>query len=443
MKNKVFYGEYTLKHWVDLIESKNLILPEYQRTLAWKPDQVKHLIDSFSKDYFVPPVTIASINNGQSTKNYIIDGQQRLTSLILFKANIYPDKNFFKGDTNVTEEEVNDLQSLQSESSSDTTSPNTGNSKATTKLGRVRLNWTINDYLNDINNLDHYETLAENPVSDRLKFLESHYLGFAYIVPLVQDFQQQQKYFSTIFRDINSQGVGLTSIERRRSLYFLNKKHKDLFDSNVLKHFQIVDGLGNARDLDWIRYLAILSQYKKDGNSTNIARGFRSTKKREDYYIKYITAVVDTEPLHERISSLESKSDKTDNEEQQLSELKNKYNEQTEIFCDFYSIFPDGKYSDRLTKIEDAIKNNISSGIFPKEFCDIMLADLYLFGIIYHTFMNDKVCILPEDFQAIIETEKSNLTAIEGARRSPNDIARIKERLDKSIEIYNRYIEAD
>lgn len=31
MKSKVYYGEYSLKHWIDLILKKNLKLPKYQR----------------------------------------------------------------------------------------------------------------------------------------------------------------------------------------------------------------------------------------------------------------------------------------------------------------------------------------------------------------------------------------------------------------------------
>ena len=32
-KNKIYYGEYTLKHWIDLILTGNIILPKYQRFL--------------------------------------------------------------------------------------------------------------------------------------------------------------------------------------------------------------------------------------------------------------------------------------------------------------------------------------------------------------------------------------------------------------------------
>lgn len=34
MKNKVYYGEYSLKYWIELILKQNIILPEYQRTFV-------------------------------------------------------------------------------------------------------------------------------------------------------------------------------------------------------------------------------------------------------------------------------------------------------------------------------------------------------------------------------------------------------------------------
>ena len=34
-QNRVYYGEYSLKHWIDLILSKNLVLPDYQRYFVW------------------------------------------------------------------------------------------------------------------------------------------------------------------------------------------------------------------------------------------------------------------------------------------------------------------------------------------------------------------------------------------------------------------------
>lgn len=41
-KNKVYYGEYTLKHWIDLILTENIILPKYQRFFVWDKDKSRN-----------------------------------------------------------------------------------------------------------------------------------------------------------------------------------------------------------------------------------------------------------------------------------------------------------------------------------------------------------------------------------------------------------------
>lgn len=30
MENRIYYGEYSLKHWIDMILKKKITLPEYQ-----------------------------------------------------------------------------------------------------------------------------------------------------------------------------------------------------------------------------------------------------------------------------------------------------------------------------------------------------------------------------------------------------------------------------
>ena len=61
MENRVYYGEYSLKHWIDLILKKNIILPDYQRYFVWKEKDVKTLIETLKKKEFVPPVTMEPI----------------------------------------------------------------------------------------------------------------------------------------------------------------------------------------------------------------------------------------------------------------------------------------------------------------------------------------------------------------------------------------------
>jgi len=52
MGNRVYYGEYTLRHWLDLILKKNIVLPEYQRYFVWDENRVKTLIETFNRNQF-------------------------------------------------------------------------------------------------------------------------------------------------------------------------------------------------------------------------------------------------------------------------------------------------------------------------------------------------------------------------------------------------------
>lgn len=88
MENKVYYGEYSLKHWIDLILKQDIELPLYQRYFVWENTQAKTLIEAFREKQFIPPITIG-YHNG---KNIIIDGQQRLTSILLSYLGIFPDR---------------------------------------------------------------------------------------------------------------------------------------------------------------------------------------------------------------------------------------------------------------------------------------------------------------------------------------------------------------
>ena len=83
MDKKVYYGEYTLRYWIELLLKKDLELPPYQRSFVWTEEQVKGFIKGIAEDGFVPPVTIGVCNFNGSNHNLILDGQQRLSSLLL------------------------------------------------------------------------------------------------------------------------------------------------------------------------------------------------------------------------------------------------------------------------------------------------------------------------------------------------------------------------
>ena len=96
MANKVYYGEYTLKHWIKLMLTEDIVLPAYQRHFVWQERDVKRLIQSLKDGQFVQPVTIALYNDGTNRYNLILDGQQRLTSLLLAYLGYFPNKKMFE-----------------------------------------------------------------------------------------------------------------------------------------------------------------------------------------------------------------------------------------------------------------------------------------------------------------------------------------------------------
>lgn len=97
MKNRIYYGEYTLAHWIKLMLSSNIVLPEYQRLFVWKETDVINFINQVKDDQFVPTLTIGHyVENDGRRFNWILDGQQRLSSLLLAYLGLYPDQNVFK-----------------------------------------------------------------------------------------------------------------------------------------------------------------------------------------------------------------------------------------------------------------------------------------------------------------------------------------------------------
>src|SRR5690606_17821520 len=95
------------------------------------------------------------------------------------------------------------------------------------------------------------------------EFLNNTFLGFSYLVPQTKDEQEQQKYYSSVFRNINIQGETLLPQESRASLYFLNKGLVQFFDPDFSKHLSIKSFSGETKAV-FVRFFALLSQYSID-----------------------------------------------------------------------------------------------------------------------------------------------------------------------------------
>lgn len=389
MDNRVYYGEYSLKHWIDLILKENIILPEYQRHFVWSEEKVKTLVRTLKSKQFVPPVTIGAFKNGEINQNLILDGQQRLTSLLLAYLGLYPNEKTYKeiiikfADENDDDEENADEPVLK------------WTFKALIQEGKNK-----QDILSKITDIG-YKKIEFDVTED---FLKSTSLGFSYLVPEISnDDKVQLKYYSSVFRNINIHGQTLLPQESRASLYFLDETLVQFFDPQFLKNLSIKSFSGGETQVDFVRYLSLLSQYKKDGNSGRVARGYKPQM--EKYYEEYIYSVVGENA--------------------------------SPMFADFPITFPDKEFKTRFERL----KQTINLLEIPKQFPSIIDLDLYLFGLTYTIAFEDKSLDTSkkEDLKKELEDEIKVFKEDLRHAKAPSALKYLKSRIDASIEIYKKY----
>lgn len=388
MKNKVFYGEYSLKHWINLLLTGNIILPKYQRSFVWEKQNVIKLIESIADEHFIPSVTIGSYEN----RNLIIDGQQRLTSILLAYLGIYPNKESFRLESYDTLANQNDdIQEDDADFIIGWTFRDIvklGNSKQ-----KIKESNSLSSQYDDLSKIDGFKDLNLDDA-----FFENHYLGFSYLIP--QD--NQQKYFSSVFRNINENGKKLSALETRKSLYFLKDGMDDFFDPNCIKDIFIERDKKKER-IDFVRYLSFGSSYQKNKFSTNsILKKYG--KNEEAYYSLFIDDYINE-------------------------------NNNSKIF-EFSK-----DWKDRINKLEEELKK---FDIKNKNFISIIDCDIYMFGLVYYVIFENKsiqnTLELKKELDSCIESIKNDSVDGEYHKKSPATLKFLRPRLNQSLEIFKRYV---
>ena len=413
METRTYYGEYSLKHWIDLMLNGNIELPEYQRSFVWNEKNLKRLVASLSDKQFVPPVTLARYvtDNGEN-KNLILDGQQRLTSILLAYLGLFPDCSKFQNDDGHPSEDDSALDDID-----------TGENKS--------IGWTFRQLLSS----KHIENtrdairarlLPSNKYEDkefieedaRANFLKTTYLGFSFIVPQSSNQEEIRKMFSLLFRNVNYFGMALSALESRRSLYYMNDNYKDYFDGRTMDGKDVLNGIGifdhmQSHKLDIVRYLSILSQYTTTpGHNINkVLRSYAAYSMRESFYADYVSYVLG---------------------------MDQESNEQKFDTFQFDIIFPNHCWRERYDKLCLYINElrplmNLKED---KDFTSWIDADYWLFGLIYRVVFCDEPIgdknALHAQLSEIIEIKRNNETY----SKSPNRLGYLRERITESIHIY-------
>jgi hypothetical protein len=85
-------ADFTLKGYVDKYDFGQLIIPEFQRSYVWDQVKASKLIESFLLGLPVPGVFL--YKERQTNKLLVIDGQQRILSVVQFLKNTFGGKIF-------------------------------------------------------------------------------------------------------------------------------------------------------------------------------------------------------------------------------------------------------------------------------------------------------------------------------------------------------------
>ena len=373
-----FYGEYSLEQWIKLILTKEIILPDYQRAFVWSEEDVEELIISLKDGLFVPPITIG---NYDGKTNYILDGQQRLSAILIAYLGLFPKKDMFKLSMLEYQDTANDNDDIAEED--EDIMPLEWQFNYFTKAGQDK-----QSILEKIEK-DKYKT--KNYDLDR-NFWKDSYIGFSLIIPISNEMEEQQKLYSSVFRNINIKGKSLTQLESRKSLYFLKEGFDKWFSPQFANGVTI-----NSSPIDFVRYLSLLSQYKKNGETGRLAQNYKT--KMETYYESYILAEV--------------------------------YKQDRTMFTPLLS--NDNK--DRYDRLEEFLK----ADCFSEGFTSIIDADVYLFGAIYFIIAKNKNVSTTKSLLSQINEQIVTFKKEPKHSKSPSALKYLRSRIQSSIDIYRTY----
>jgi hypothetical protein len=413
MTNHIYYGEYSLKYWIHLLLTGDIDLPEYQRSFVWDESDVRRLIKSFKEKQFVQPVTIALFKTGKNSraKNFLIDGQQRLTSILLAKIGFMPDRERF--------EKVQMIADGDDSHEDEDGEPHPIKWTFKEIIDQDPSKNSITTIKNKLNKDDRYLNFEVDNID--LDFWGNTFLGFSYIVPDSDKEQEVQHYFAQLFRNINYFGRRLSALESRQSLYYMDEDLRQYFEGqtndnkNILCNLKIIESM-KIVNLDFVRYLSILSQYKINNGSESVMLGYSAYKSRESYYADYVSYLLNLDQ--------ESRVNKFDGFKMNI-------------------VFPEKCWKERFNTLRNTI-NYIKENFNLNEkgaFSSWIDADYWLFGLIYQIVfegksLNHDITSLCSDLNNKIQEKRTDGSY----SRIPNGLGNLRSRLAESINIYKDYV---
>lgn len=427
MKSKTYYGEYSLMHWVNMMLKGDISLPDYQRSFVWHEKDIKRLLKSISDDQFIQPVTIALYPDVQTqkSKNLILDGQQRLTSILLAYIGYMPDLTKFAkddtlatGDDSALEDDVASAKSIKW-----TFKEIFSRNQQDNSVSQIRARLAADEKYIPLT-VEGFMSEGERETKI-VEYLKRKFLGFSYIVPDTSDIVEIQNGYTSLFRNINYFGKKLTTLGSRRSLYYTDPNYKSFFEGITEHQQSVLDDISikenmDFNTIDFVRYLSTLSQYYVANNSSRILKYYSSYSSRESYFADYVSYILGLDQ--------EDNIDKFDG------------------FV-FSTVFPNNCWKERFGKLKEAVERMKAEwGLEVKDgksaFKSWIDADYCLYGLIYQIVfkgkeVNDDLEFLFRSIKRKIREKKDSRT---GYPKTPNGLTNLRDRIQDSIDLYRDYV---
>lgn len=97
---------------------------------------------------------------------------------------------------------------------------------------------------------------------------------------------KKKRYYTNVFHSINREGTKLTSQESRAVLYYQREDNSKRLNPEFCKSITSKD-----LPMDFVRYLALLSNYERNGGNVKyMAKGYSVIKSRENLYEEFVYA---------------------------------------------------------------------------------------------------------------------------------------------------------
>jgi hypothetical protein len=271
------------------IKAGHFLIPQFQRDFTWKEGQTKLLIDSIARNYPVgsllvlgrnddvplksrklnanyPPkedtdISSDSFDEPTSESYYVLDGQQRLTSIARVFLDAHPDRNYYfdlkKMHHHFADENPTWIVSRSRGKKNPDRKDNNRLVRTDIAIDQAKCDVYISEYIEDSGDFPDFsgDRNAARVASARLKGIFETIRKFS--IPFVAlDNDAPLESVCRVFETINSTGTRLTTFDLAVARYFPKPDLKSLFEDSKDK-FPILE----EYEIDGERILQILSLY--------------------------------------------------------------------------------------------------------------------------------------------------------------------------------------